>query len=107
MGIKKKKKGLQDRWAAIRARRDDEFDRDIQAMIDAYQAAHTDPLTKLADAVLDAHKPSPARGTLPQQATPLQPRQRGQFPDGSPVPEAFKQRAYANYTSLRDAYYAG
>jgi hypothetical protein len=42
--------GMHDRWAGIRARSDADFDRDIAAMISAYQATR-DPLEKFVSAV--------------------------------------------------------
>lgn len=90
----------------MQSQRVDQFNADIAKMVDAYQAVHRrpDPLEKFATAVSELHKPK-AR-VMPEQP-PRPARQRGQFPDGSAVPEGFKRAVFENYERLKAAYYGG
>lgn len=100
--------GARARWARMAWQRDEQFDHDVQAMMDAYQRAHPSPVDALADAVMAVHKrPQAKPRSAPALASAHRDARRGFFPDGTPVPAEFKRRAFANYQALRDAFYRG
>lgn len=86
----------------MRGRRDDQFDRDVQAMVTAYAAAHPlDPIAQLASAVSDAVTRPAAPAPLPVRG-----KRQGQFPDGTPIPAGFKRHVFERYEALKAAHQA-
>ncbi len=101
----------------MRAAGDDQFERDCEAMRQAWLKTHPlDPVAQLANAVSGAvARPAAPPAPLPARGRRVQ----GRFPDGRPVPAAFKRAVYENYelvkaahraeaeNELRSAYYRG
>lgn len=60
---------------------------------------------EISSAVANAFGGRPAGRARPVNVARPAPRRRGQRPDGSPVSESEKARAFARYEALRDEHY--
>jgi len=107
--------GMRGRWARMRDQRDDQFEHDVEAMVDAYKASHpADPIDQLATAVSAAlRQPGKQRDThlskVMQAAASGQESLRAivaRREERAQRNGAVARRAYAQYQATRQAWIA-